>query len=140
MGPNDSAARVDAPLILIDSDVLIDVSRGVSEALETLQRIEADDEPAISIITQMELMVGCRDLRELRALYKFLEAFRIFKLSEPISDLAVDLLRRFRLSHGLLLADSLIAASALIHDVPFVSKNSKHFRFIDSLTLLSYPW
>jgi predicted nucleic acid-binding protein len=140
MGPNDSTARVDAPLILIDSDVLIDVSRGVPEALKTLQRIEVDDEPAISVITQMELTVGCRDLRELRSLEKFLEAFSIFKLNEVISDLAVDLLRRYRLSHGLLLADSLIAASALVNEVPFVSKNSKHFRFVDGLTLLSYPW
>jgi predicted nucleic acid-binding protein len=131
---------VDAPLILIDSDVLIDVSRGVPEALNTLQRIETDDEPAISVITQMELTVGCRDLRELRSLGKFLETFSLFKLNEAISDLAIDLLRRYRLSHGLLLADSLIAASALVHDVPFVSKNSKHFRFIDGLTLLSYPW
>ncbi|HSS49633.1 MAG TPA: type II toxin-antitoxin system VapC family toxin [Thermoanaerobaculia bacterium] len=127
-------------MILIDSDVLIDVSRSVPEALKTLQLIEADDEPVVSVITQMELIVGCRDLRELRSLEKFLEAFRIFKLSEPISDLAVNLLRRYRLSHGLLLADSLIAASAIIHGVPFVSKNSKHFRFIDGLTLLSYPW
>lgn len=129
-----------APLILIDSDVLIDVSRGVPEAVETLQRIESEDEPAISIVTQMELIVGCRDLRELRSLEKFLEAFRIFTLSEPVSDLAINLLRRYRLSHGLLLADSLIAASALIHETPFVSKNSKHFRFIDGLTLLAYPW
>jgi predicted nucleic acid-binding protein len=131
---------VDAPLILIDSDVLIDVSRGVPEALNTLQRIEADDEPAISVITQMELIVGCRDLREFRSLEKFLEAFSIFTLNEAISNLAVDLLGQYRLSHGLLLADSLIAASALVHEVPFVSKNAKHFRFIANLTLLSYPW
>lgn len=84
MGPHDSAARVGSPLILIDSDVLIDVSRGVPEALDTLQQIEADDEPAISVITQMELIVGCRDNRELRSLGRFLEGFRVFKLSEPI--------------------------------------------------------
>ena len=139
MGPRDAAARVGSPLILIDSDVLIDVSRGIPEALDTLQRIEEDDEPAISVITQMELIVGCRDSRELRSLERFLEGFRIFKLSEPISDLAINLLRRYRLSHGLLLADSLIAASALVHDLPFLSRNSKHFRFIDELTLLSFP-
>ena len=139
MGPRHPTARVDSPLILLDSDVLIDVSRGVPEALDTLQRIEAVDEPAISIITQMELIVGCRDRRELRSLERFLEGFSIFKLSEPISDLAVDLLRRYRLSPGLLLADSLIAASALIHEIPFMSKNAKHFRFIEGLTLSSYP-
>ncbi|HEX3552514.1 MAG TPA: type II toxin-antitoxin system VapC family toxin [Thermoanaerobaculia bacterium] len=126
-------------MILIDSDVLIDVSRGVPEAVDTLQQIGAEDEPAISVITQMELIVGCRDRHELRSLERFLESFNIFKLSEPISDLAVNLLLRYRLSHGLLLADTLIAASALTHEIPFVSKNAKHFRFIDGLTLLSYP-
>jgi len=111
MGSQNSTTRVDPSLILIDSDILIDVSRDVPEAVESLQRIIDEDEPAI-----------------------------IFKLSEPISDLALDLLRRFRLTHGLLLPDSLIAASALIHEVPFVSKNTKHFRFIEELTLLPYPF
>ena len=127
-------------LILIDSDILIDVSRDVPEAVESLRRIIDEDEPAISVITQMELIVGSRNHRELRSLEAFLHRFRVFKLSEPISDLALDLLRRFRLTHGLLLPDSLIAASALIHEIPFVSKNAKHFRFIEKLTLLPYPF
>jgi len=88
----------------------------------------------------MELIVGSRNHSELRSLEAFFFRFRIFKLSEPISDLALDLLRRFRLTHGLLLPDSLIAASALIHEVPFVSKNTKHFRFIEELTPLPYPF
>jgi predicted nucleic acid-binding protein len=139
MGPQNATARVDPPLILIDSDILIDVSRTVPEALDTLRRILDEDEPAISVVTQMELIVGCRNRRELRSLEAFLQGLRIFKLNEPISDLAVDLLHRFRLTHGLLLADRLIAASALIHEIPLVSKNSKHFRFIEELTLLPYP-
>jgi predicted nucleic acid-binding protein len=139
MGPQDPAARVDPSLILIDSDILIDVSRGVPEALETLERIVRDDEPSISIVTQMELLVGCRNQHELRSLGAFLQDFRIFKLSERISDSALGLLHRFRLSHGLLLADSLIAASALSHELPLISKNQKHFRFIEELTLLPYP-
>jgi predicted nucleic acid-binding protein len=130
---------VEKPLILIDSDVLIDVSRRGPEALDTLRRIRDEDEAAISAITQMELVVGCRNRRELRALEAFLRGFTIIKVSEPISDLALDLLRRFRLTHGLLLADSLIAASALVREIPFISKNEKHFRFIENLTLLPYP-
>lgn len=127
-------------MILIDSDILIDVSRGVPEAIGTLQRIVDENEAAISTITQMELIVGARNHRELRSLDAFLQDFRVFKLNERISDLAIDLLHRFRLSHGLLLADSLIAASALVHEIPFISKNPKHFRFIEALTLLPYPF
>jgi predicted nucleic acid-binding protein len=48
-------------------------------------------------------------------------------------------LRRYRLSHGLLIADSLIAATATYLDEPFVSKNQRDYRFIANLKLLSYP-
>ncbi|MCQ3975644.1 MAG: type II toxin-antitoxin system VapC family toxin, partial [Anaerolineae bacterium] len=58
---------------------------------------------------------------------------------ETISDVAVDLLRRYRLSHGLLIADALIAATALSLDTPLVTKNQRDCRFIAGLRLLAYP-
>jgi predicted nucleic acid-binding protein len=57
----------------------------------------------------------------------------------PISDRAVDLLKQYFLSHGLLIADGLIAATALVHNEAFVSKNQRDFRFIAGLNLLPYP-
>ncbi|CAG0928380.1 hypothetical protein TFLX_00889 [Thermoflexales bacterium] len=65
--------------------------------------------------------------------------FQVIKLAEPISDTAVDLLHRYRLSHGLLIADSLIAATALSLNEPFVTKNQGDYRFITGLQLLPYP-
>jgi hypothetical protein len=56
-----------------------------------------------------------------------------------IVDTAIDLLKQYRLSHGLLIADALIAASAIISDLPFVTKNQSDYRFIDNLQLLPYP-
>ncbi len=67
----------------------------------------------ISVVTEMELIVGCRDRFELRRLDAFLRRYVVVPLDPPISDLAAHLLRRCRLSHGLLIADSLIAATAL---------------------------
>lgn len=54
-------------------------------------------------------------------------------------DAAVELLRRCRLSHGLLIADAFIAATALVLDTPLVSKNQRDYRFITGLNLLPYP-
>lgn len=84
-------------------------------------------------------MVGCRNKSELRKLDKFLKQFWIIKLSEVIADKSVELLRSYRLSHGLLIADSLIAATALTLNVAFVSKNQRDYRFISGLNLLAYP-
>ena len=55
------------------------------------------------------------------------------------SPTAVDLLRRYRLSHGLLIADALIAATCLALGLPFITKNQGDYRFIMELRLLSYP-
>jgi predicted nucleic acid-binding protein len=126
-------------MVIVDTDVLIDAGRGLSEAIACLQDVEKRSVLAISAVTQMELLVGCRNKAELRALDRFLKRFQVVKLTEPISDTAIDLLRRYRLSHGLLIADSLIAATALSLDRPFVTKNQGDYRFIAGLQLLPYP-
>lgn len=126
-------------LVAVDTDVLIDAARSVSEAVTCLERVEQNATLAISAITEMELIVGCRNKAELRSLEQFLARFRVLPLNEQVSDTAVDLLRRYRLSHGLLIADALIVATALSSGIPFVSKNERDYRFIAGLRLLSYP-
>lgn len=117
---------------IIDTDILIDVSRGVLEAVNCLQNLKASSGLAISIVTHMELMVGCANKAELQTLESFLKYFNIIKIDQAVSDKAVNLLRSYRLSHGLLIADSLIAATAMI------TKNQKDYRFIENLNLLPY--
>ncbi len=95
---------------------------------------------ALSIVTQMELIIGCRNKRELRSLTGFLERFLIIKIDRIISDTAVDLLLQYRLSHGLLIADALIGATAMVHGVRLTSKNHRDYRFIEGLNLLTYPF
>ncbi len=126
-------------LVLVDTDILIDVGRDIGEAVSCLEQIEQRASPAISVVTQMELIIGCRNKAELRALGHFLLRLQVIKVNERISDIAVDLLHRYRLSHGLLIADALVAASALSLGQPLISKNQRDYRFIEELQLLAYP-
>ena len=87
----------------------------------------------------MELIVGCRNKTELKYLDKFLEDFEIISLNYEITRKAIELLKEYKLSHGLLIADSFIAATALILDAPLITKNQKDFKFIQGLKLLKYP-
>jgi predicted nucleic acid-binding protein len=57
---------------IVDTDILIDLSRGVQEAVNCLQNLNASSSLAISIVTQMELMVGCANKAELHILENFL--------------------------------------------------------------------
>lgn len=84
-------------------------------------------------------MVGCANKTELQTLENFLKHFYIIKIDPAVSDTAVDLLRSYRLSHGLLIADSLIAATAIVENYPFITKNQRDYRFIQGLNLLPYP-
>jgi predicted nucleic acid-binding protein len=128
-----------ADFTLVDTDILIDVGRGMSEAVTCLQRLESQSTLAVSAITQMELFTGCRNKLELQRADKFLKRFVLLKLTEQISDRATDLLKQYRLSHGLLIADAIIASTALTFDVEIISKNQRDYQFIVGLKLLPYP-
>ncbi len=128
-----------AEAYLFDTDVLIDAGRDDSDAVDALEQAAKDAPLTISVVTEMELIVGCRDKDELAALDSFLRRFDIVPVRPAISEHATALLRTFRLSHGLLIADALIAATAIVDDVPFISKNQRDYRFISELDLLPYP-
>lgn len=125
-------------LIIIDTDILIDISHNNDKAVSFLEGLDTRYQLGISLITQMELIVGCRNKQESVILDKFLKRFQIIKLNDAISTLAVELLKQYRLSHGLLIPDALIAATALYLDMDFVSKNQRDYRFIENLKLLPF--
>ena len=128
-----------AELTLVDTDILIDAAHKDEMAVTVLQNIESTSGLAVSIVTQMELVVGCRNKTEQRELAKFLQRFQVIHLSASISQRGLELLQQYRLSHGLLIPDGLIAATAIETAIPLISKNQKDYRFIDGLQLLPYP-
>jgi predicted nucleic acid-binding protein len=125
--------------MLIDTDILIDVGRGIQDAITYVQTKEQQYEIGISTITYLELLIGAQNKNDQRKVERFLRRFHHIRINELISDEAVGLIRQYRLSHGLLLADAMIAATAIVLQVPLASKNQRDYRFITQLTLLAYP-
>lgn len=66
---------------LIDTDILVDYIRQNPHAIEYLKSRE-DQGWSYSVITAMELYVGARDKKEVKALEKFLSAFPEVAVSE----------------------------------------------------------
>jgi len=122
---------------MVDTDVIIWHMRGNEHARQSLYGLES---PAISIVTQMELVQGLRHKQEQIALHRFLDllGFDVFPISEVISQRALFLMEEWRLSHQMLIADALIAATAIEHGRSLLSGNSKHYRFLESLKLESF--
>jgi predicted nucleic acid-binding protein len=101
------------------------------------QKIYGLELPVISIITQMELVQGLRDKQEQIALHRFLDqlGFQVLPVSEVISQRALFLMEEWRLSHQMLMADALIAATAIEHGYTLLSGNGKHYNFMNALKL-----
>ncbi|MFZ1702347.1 MAG: type II toxin-antitoxin system VapC family toxin [Pyrinomonadaceae bacterium] len=126
-------------LTIIDTDILIDEARGISTAADFLNRISSNAVLAISVVTQMELTVGCRNKTEQHQLVNFLRRFQVLSISTEVSESAIRLLQQYNLSHGLLIPDALIAATGITYSEPLATKNQRDFRFIEGLDLIQYP-
>jgi predicted nucleic acid-binding protein len=116
---------------LIDSDVLIDISRDRQESIDYVDTLA--DPWMISQVTAMELQVGARNKREVAYLDAFLSSYPIVPLSASIGKKAYELLLRYAKSHGLHVFDSLVAATAIDQGFTLVTRNQRHFAMISEL-------
>ena len=123
--------------MIFDTDVLIWASRGNPGAART---IDAATDRALSIVSLMELLQGARSKLEVRQIQHSLRQlqFRILPLSEPIGATAAALIEQHALTHGIQLADALIAATAIEWGLPFCTANAKRFRPIRALSRAAF--
>ena len=120
---------------VIDTDILIDATQGIVEAvaLLTAQQVAGIQ---ISIISAMELVVGCRNKTELTQLQQFLQKCIVLPITATASHVACQLMESFFLSHGLLMPDALIAATVQERGLTLYTKNVRHFNMIPGLTVI----
>ena len=123
-----------ADLVLIDTDVLIWLFRGKVSARKTLEKVAT---VSLSTITYMELIQGVRNKEEFRLLRQTIheQEWEVLPLSENISHRATVYIENYALSHGLQLADALIAASAVESGATLVTANTKHYKMIPEIDI-----
>jgi len=124
-------------LILCDTNIFISWFSG---DLTTLTRLEGIGLEHILIpsVTVMELLQGSRNKKESSLLKKKLRAYHIIHFNEASSKLAIELIELFRLSHGLLIPDAIIAATAITFNLKLFTYNLKDFKFIPGIRLFEY--
>jgi predicted nucleic acid-binding protein len=123
--------------MLIDSDVLVWLTRGNVRAATRLHALEVW---RISAVTYIELAQGCRDKAELARLKKGLAArhTEIVPITPTVSERAVELIDRLALSHGMRLADALIGATAIELQATLITANVKHFGAVGELSIEAF--
>lgn len=118
--------------VMLDTDVLIDVLRGVTPAKDWLARHAADTFDVPGIVA-MELLMGCRNQLELRQTQAFIDSFNLVWPDAADFARAYNLMMMYRLKAALSIPDYLIAAMALARSARLYTFNSRHFSNVPGL-------
>ncbi|MFW6115610.1 MAG: PIN domain-containing protein [Chloroflexota bacterium] len=122
-------------MILIDTDVMVDVMREYEPALTWL---EALGSAAMGIpgLVAMELLQGCRDREEKQEVEALLGPYPLYWPTPADCARALDDFSSHHLSQGLGILDALIAETAVGCNAQLATFNQKHYRVVDALQMI----
>jgi predicted nucleic acid-binding protein len=118
--------------VLIDSDILIEVSRGRDAVLlNRWDELSRSETPlTCSPVTVAELWHGARP-REHSTLAALFAALDCVSIDIRIGQRAGEYLRQYAKSHHVELGDALIAATASVHELELWTRNRRHYPMKD---------
>lgn len=117
--------------VLADTDVMVDFLRGYPKAVALIQA--QSDRIILSSIVVTELYAGVRGDAELSTLDSLVDLFCIIPVSPKIAREAGLYKRDYARSHGIGLADAILAATAQAENAELCTLNIKHYPMIKGL-------
>ncbi len=122
-------------MVIIDTNIFIGALRGNAEAGKYLQTYQRSG--FVSIITELELLVGAKSKLQKQQAEIILNAFDKLKINNEIYLLAKRLLKEYNTNtKSLYSPDAIIAATALEMRYSLLTYNHADYRFIKGLILL----
>ena len=119
--------------LLIDTDIFIDYLKGMSPAKAVFR--SKDIEIYYSVLTKKELLnkPGLKN-SERKKITSIFRELKTILIDSDISMKYSDLLAKYH-KRGLQPADAIIAATAWSKSLPLLTRNIKHFTYIEEITL-----
>jgi predicted nucleic acid-binding protein len=116
---------------IIDTNIIIYAANPAHIFLKPFLK---DTQNAVSIITCIETL-GYPLLTESNKIYlkNVFQLLHVLDLDSAIAEKAIELKQHKKMSIG----DAIIAATALVHDVPLVTRNIDDFKHIKNLKLIN---
>lgn len=117
--------------LLVDADVLIDYLRGLRVAVDFI----ADNATRVilSAITVAELYGGVKGRDEEAVLEQLVSLYRVLPITTSIARRSGLFKRDFGKSHGIGLADAIVAATALAEPAELATLNVRHYPMLKGL-------
>jgi predicted nucleic acid-binding protein len=117
---------------LVDTNIFIAILKGNAKLKFFTESLDG----ALDTTVYVELIQGAKDKAEVQKIEKYLTRFELIHFDKPISRKAIELVRIYSKSHGLMFGDAIIAATCLENDLTLLTFNVKDFRFIKNLKIL----
>jgi predicted nucleic acid-binding protein len=121
--------------VMCDTNVFINWFNNNESTIAKIEQIGLN-RIAVSVITVMELIQGVDNKEQLQQLKKKMKHYAIVDFTKEVSELSLQLVVDFKLSHSLQIPDAIIAATALVHKIPLFTYNVKDFKYIPMLELV----
>ncbi len=116
---------------LLDTDVLVDFLRGYGKAVAFVNA--QSSRIILSSIVVAELYAGVKGDAEQAALEDFVSLFRVVPVSAEIAKTGGLYKRDYGKSHGVGLADAILAATAKAENAVLKTFNTKHYPMLKGL-------
>ena len=124
-------------MILLDSSVLIELFRKKSKQDTLFYKLaQSENDFSISSVTYYEIGIGNRKNHK-NYWEKLCERLMVIPFDKACADSAITIYQNLKHKNKLLdLADLLIGATAITHEMPIATLNVNHFQRIEDLTVL----
>ena len=124
-------------MIIFDTDILIWILRGNDEIIKKAENLinETNGYIYITPIQIAEIYAGARQ-KELKQIENLLNAFKKVEIKEKVGKLAGEFMNKYRKSHSVELADSLIASCCKIYGFKLWTLNKKHYPMMNREELI----
>jgi predicted nucleic acid-binding protein len=107
-----------------------------TSAEKFIDNLLKEEQPAISAITEIELLCWkTATEKDIEVLHSFINDAQVIELEQAIKLKTAEI----RKAHRIKLPDAIIAATALVHGLTLISRNTEDFKNITGLSMLN-PW
>src|SRR3972149_3161482 len=111
--------------MLLDSSLFIDLIRKYPPAIEAFKKVLSRQ--STSTVAKLEIVAGLKTKKEIKSVEKMLEdlQIKVLPVNEEVTETSEKIFLKYYHSHGIGILDSLIAATALVHNEELVTRNTK---------------
>ena len=122
--------------MVVDTGIFIDYLRARDKSKTILQDLPDNVELYISSITLYELYMGATSAQKWVDVKTLTEDIPVLPFTKTIAEKAAIVYQELKKENKIIeFRDIFIAATALVHDLPILTRNKKHFTRVDGLKL-----